>query len=129
MTLDELITALEVEDPSKVLPLGFSNPHSWRWDYSELAFEPTADVAVGSMLADARAARGVTFQGWKGGEYTMVGSTECHLDEQGHVDGETIGPVLLTLLLAAGQLDEATREKLAGFECESVRWRKEHGGG
>lgn len=129
MTLDELITALEAEDPDRVLPLGFSNPHSWRGAYSELAFEPTANVTVGAMLADARSAHGATYQGWKGGEYEMSGWTDCHLDEEGRSVGEEIGPVLLTLLLAAGQLDVATRERLAGFECESVRWRKEHGGG
>jgi hypothetical protein len=126
MTLDELIKALEAEDPGKVLPLGFSNPHSYRWDYSELAFEPTANVTVGEMLSAARSALGATFQGWKGGEYTMTGSTDCHLAEQGDL-GEELGPILLSLLLAAGQLDEATRARLAGFEVESARWRKERG--
>lgn len=128
MTLDELIKALEVEDPTVVLPLGFTHPHSYRWDYSELAFEPTANVTVGEMLAAARSALGATFQGWKGGEYTMSGYTDCHLAEQGDI-GEQLGPVLLTLLLAASQLDEATRRRLAGFEVESVRWRKERDGG
>jgi hypothetical protein len=129
MTLDELITALKAEDPSKRLPLGFSNPHSWRGDYCQLAFEPTADVTVGEMLADARAALGSTYEGWKGGQYTMSSYTDCWLDEQGSGMGEMLGPILLTLLLAAGQLDEATRARLAGFEVESVRWRKEHAGG
>lgn len=127
MTLDELIKALEAEDAAKVLPLGFTCPHSYRWDYSELAFEPTANVTVGEMLAAARSALGATFQGWKGGEYTMSGYTDCHLAQQGDL-GEQLGPILLTLLLAAGQLDEATQRKLAGFEVESVRWRKEHRG-
>lgn len=129
MTLDELITALEAEDPGKVLPLGFSHPHSFRGFYEQLAFEPTTDVTVGEMLADARSARGATYEGWKGGSYTMLGWTDCWLAEEGHGAGEEIGPILLALLLAASQLDGATRRKLAGFEVESVRWRKEHRGG
>lgn len=124
MTLDELIAALEAEDPDKVLPLGFTNPHSWRGVYSELAFEPTADVTVGRMLADAQSALGATYEGWKGGDYTMDGLTDCWLAEEGHGDGETLGPILLTLLLAAGQLDTEARTTLAGFETESVQWRK-----
>jgi len=118
MTLSELIAALEAADPDVVLPLGFSRPHSYRGDYMDLAFEPTTDVTVGAMLADARSALGRTFQGWKGGDYTMDAWTACWLDEEGRGDGETIGPVLLTLLLTAGQLDQATREKLARFEPE-----------
>lgn len=99
MTLDELIAALEAEDPDRVLPLGFENPHSYRGYYNELAFEPASGVTIGAMLADARSAKGATFQGWKGGDYTMNGYTDCWLAERGTC-GETIGPVFLRLLLA-----------------------------
>lgn len=125
MTLDELIRVLDAEDPNRVLPLGFSNPHSWRGDYYQLAFEPTANVTIGQMLTDARSARGTTYEGWKGGQYTMNDMTDCWLDETGSSTGETLGPILLTLLLAAGQLNTETQAKLAGFETGSVRWRKE----
>ena len=120
MTLDELIVALEAADPTLVLPLGFSNPHSYRGDYMDLAFELTANVTVGAMLADARSARGATYQGWKGGDNTMDAHTACWLDEEGRGDGETIGPILLALLLAAGQLDASTRERLGGFESQWI---------
>lgn len=124
MTLGELISALEAADPAAALPLGFSSPHSYRGDYMDLAFEPTANVTVGAMLADARAALGNTYQGHKGGDYTMGAYTACWLAENGSGDGETIGPILLTLLLAAGQLDPATRGVLAGFESEWVTMRR-----
>jgi hypothetical protein len=123
MVLRELIAALEAADPDTVLPLGFSNPHSYRGYYTDLAFEPTANVTVGQMLANARTALGATYQGYKGGDYTMDQWTECWLAEHGH-EGESLGPILLTLMLAAGQLDAATREKLAGFEPEYVRERR-----
>lgn len=116
MTLDELIAALEAADPALRLPLGFSHPHSYRGDYMDLAFEPTANVTIGEMLADARAALGTTYQGWKGGDFLMEGWTSCWLAEEGTGGGETIGPILLTMLLASGQLDDTTCEKLASLE-------------
>jgi hypothetical protein len=125
MTLDELIVALEAADPALVLPLGFSNPHSYRGDYMDLAFEPAANVTVGAMLADARSARGTTYQGYKGGDNTMDGWTDCWLAEEGSsANAETIGAVFLTLLLAAGQLDGQTREALSRFESQWVTMRK-----
>lgn len=99
MTLDELIAELEKHDPDKVLPLGFHNPHSYRGDYMDLAFEPKANITVGFMLASARTARGTTFQGYKGGDYTMRGYTDCWLAEYGDV-GETLGEHFVRLLLA-----------------------------
>ncbi len=110
MTLDELIAALETEDPDRMLPLGFTNPHSYRGYYEQLAFEPAANASIGSMLQAARSALGATFEGWKGGDYTMGRFTDCHLAWRGRC-GEEIGPVLITLLLAADQLDETTKAK------------------
>jgi hypothetical protein len=125
MTLSELIAALEAADPALKVPLGFSNPHSYRGDYMDLAFEPTANVTVGEMLADARSALGSTYQGWKGGDYTMGKYTDCWLATEGSSeDSETIGPVLLTLMLSAGLLDPLTRQKLAGYESRHVAERR-----
>lgn len=106
MTLEELITALDAADPTLVLPHGFTNPHSYRGDYMDLAFEPASNVSVADMLADAQAALGTTYQGWKGGDFTMRGHTECWLAEEGCL-GETIGALLLSLMLAAGIRDAA----------------------
>lgn len=110
MTLGELIAALEAENPDKILPRGFTNPHSWRGDYMQLAFEPASNVTVGEMLADARSALGATFTGWKGGEYTMSEYTDCWLCIEGTSDGETIGPLLLRHLLAAGEVPSVDQE-------------------
>lgn len=118
MTLGELIAALEKPDPSRKVPLGFASPHSYRGIYAELAFEPKADVTVGEMLASARSALGATYEGWKGGEYTMTGYTDCWLAEHGHGAGETIGPVLLTLMLAADPQDERLAADLERFQPE-----------
>ena len=103
MTLAELITVLEAADPNLVLPDGFTNPHSYRGDYMDLAFEPASNVTVGQMLADARSALGTTYQGWKGGDFEMRDYTDCWLSMEGSASGDSIGPLLLRLMLAAGK--------------------------
>lgn len=98
MTLAELIAALEAADPERVCPIGFTNPHSYRGDYRDLAFEPATNVAVAEMLDLARSADGATYEGWKGGDYTMGPNTNVHLATRGDC-GEEIGPVLLRYML------------------------------
>lgn len=104
MTLDELINALHEQDPALVLPRGFANPHSYRGFFDELAFEPTENVTVGSMLGACWSARGETYTACKGGEYTMTGDTPCWLALHGSNGGEEITPELLAGLIAAGTL-------------------------
>jgi hypothetical protein len=98
MTLGELITMLEQEDPKRVVKHGFDNPHSYRGYYHDLAFEPAFNVPVGEMLAAARSALGATYEGYKGGDYTMSDYTDCWLASYGDC-GETIGALLVSLML------------------------------
>lgn len=101
LTLGEVITALSAHDPDKRLKVGFRHPHSWRGDYSQLAFEADENVTVRDMLDEATTAVGTTFQGWKGGDYRMDADTFVWLvREEGTSDGETVGMLLLNLLLA-----------------------------
>lgn len=100
LVLDDLIARLEREDPTRVLPLGFNNPHSFRGDYMDLAFEPAADIPVRDVLAAARSALGATYTGWKGGEYTMNGYSRSWIAKEGESGDNLIGPLLLELLLA-----------------------------
>lgn len=99
MMLKDLITALEAADPNQTVRHGFTNPHSYRGYYMDLAFEPAANVTVAAMLADARSALGATYQGYKGGDFTMDAYTDCWLAEEGST-GETLGSLLLELMLA-----------------------------
>jgi len=98
--LGGIIERLEREDPARILPLGFANPHSFRGDYADLAFEPVENINVGAMLAAARSALGATFEGWKGGDYTMRTHTDCWISLRGEDSDNKIGPLLLELLLA-----------------------------
>jgi hypothetical protein len=100
LTLDQLIARLEREDPDRVLPIGFNDPHSYRGYYEDLAFQPVRNIPVGEMLAAARSALGATYEGWKGGENTMKGYTECWIANRGESGDNKLGPLLLELLLA-----------------------------
>ena len=100
MTLKDLIKELEKHDPKKVVPIGFHHPHSYRGDYSELAFEPKENTTVGEMLQAAKSALGATFTGWKGGDFTMDEYTRCYISIEGTSwDSDSIGSILLKYML------------------------------
>lgn len=98
-----MIRMLREEDPNLVMPIGFHEPHSWRGDYYNLAFEPARNIKVGAVLAAAESALGATYEGYKGGDFTMNEHSTCHLDHYGSSGGETIGPVMLKLMLAVAK--------------------------
>ena len=101
LTLGELIQRLKREsDRSRVVPVGFSRPHSYRGYYDELAFVLCEQVSVQEMLNAARSAVGKTFFGWKGGEYKMNEWTPVWLVKEQGCTGESLGAVLLELMLA-----------------------------
>lgn len=103
LSLGGIIARLEQEDPNRVLSIGFAEPHSFRGDYWQLAFEPRQNIRVGDVLEAARSAVGATYWGWKGGEYTMSESSTCWISYAGEGSDNCIGPLLLELLLAAGE--------------------------
>lgn len=105
--LDGIIARLEREHPDRVLPIGFNEPHSYRGDYMDLAFKPVRDIPVCEVLEAARSALGSTYEGYKGGEYTMGGHTSCWIAEYGTSGDNQIGPLLLELLLAQSPADVA----------------------
>lgn len=114
MTLQEIIDFLSMRDASKVVPIGFDSPHSYRGDYSELAFEPRRNVTIGEMLDSARSALGTVYKGYKGGDYKMYPDTACHLANYG-CSGEDIGIVLMEYMvgqhtLASSALDRTGTE-------------------
>jgi hypothetical protein len=100
VNLGQLIAVLKADpDPDRVLPIGFANPHSYRGIYADLAFEPAKNVTVRSMFEAARSALGNTYEGYKGGDFTMNAYTEVWFSEYG-TTGETLGETFLQLLLS-----------------------------
>lgn len=106
MRLEQVIKRLEQEDPNRVCSRGFLNPHSYRGDYSELAFSPATDVTVGEMLAAARSAIGATYQGYKGGDYRMDEFTPCYIAGVGKYGGDS----------------DAIENHLEGMLLDSRKW-------
>jgi len=98
MFLEELIDRLKKEDPNTRVPVGFHNPHSYRGDYFQVAFEPVENVTIGEMLECAKEALGTTYTGYKGGNFTMHGCTHCYLANRGRT-GEEIGNILIDYMI------------------------------
>jgi hypothetical protein len=102
-TLHDLIVALAAADQTYVPPIGFSDPHSYRGYYEDLAFSECRGVSVAEMLATASACVGRTFTGYKGGEYMMYGDTRVWIAPYGESGGDCIGPVLHAYLTGAAK--------------------------
>lgn len=111
MKLKELIAALEQHDPEQPVAVGFANPHSYRGYYHELAFEPVADTTIGAMLVAALSAVGATYEGWKGGEFTMDRDTEVRIAYEGTADDLT-GILWVNLLAGKAEVPVNWRDLL-----------------
>ena len=97
--LGHIIDRLRAADPHKICRIGFHRPHSYRGDYSQLAFVPVENISVAAMLAAAESADGKTYEGWKGGEFKMGDWTQCWLSKIGEANNDAIGPVMMSLIL------------------------------
>lgn len=103
MQLIDLIKRLEQEDPNKIIRKGFHNPHSYRGYYEELSFEPLENAKISEMLKCAKESLGNTYEGYKGGEFTMTEYTNCNIAFIGECAGGhdgTITPLLIDYMLA-----------------------------
>ena len=96
MTLGEYIAYLGQKNPDTKVAIGLGNPHSWRGSYDELAFEPVENTTIGEMLREAKKAVHETYEGWKGGEYTMSLHTKINID---YIGSYSSGSLAMTMLL------------------------------
>jgi len=84
-------------DFGRVIPDGID---SWRGIYAELAVgykiaAPSEQLTVKDFLEVLRGANGETFQGYKGGDFTMDEYTEVHVDNYGeYTDTHIVGIAL-----------------------------------
>lgn len=122
MNLGDLITALEAADQNITCTNGFTNPHSYRGDYMDLAFEPATDVPVRDMLAAAQAALDTTYTGYKGGEFNMTADTWCWLSAYGDASGETLSPLSLQAMLTqpTADADRDAEIRTAAFKAAAL---------
>lgn len=102
LTLSDLITWLQKQKKTAKVKDGFGSPHSDRGDYYDLAFDPVPETTFGDMLKHAESALGATFEGYKGGEFTMYGTTDCKIASYG-MCGEHITSAHLKLWLLTAE--------------------------
>jgi len=100
VNLGDIIDAFQQLDPDAVLPIGLNNPHSYRGDYMDLAFEAVTDAKVSDILDVLRSAVGATYEGYKGGDYRMDRWSSCWIAPYGSSGGDCIGPLLLHFLVS-----------------------------
>lgn len=100
ITLGALIAKLEDVDPNLVLEMGFSRPHSSRAYYQCLGLEPSYGITVGECLENIRPAVGETYQGYKGGDFTMDTRSFVFLAIEGEC-GEELTELAVDLMLRA----------------------------
>lgn len=104
MTLKDAIELLSrVEDKEQVLKQGFDNAHSYRGDYSCLAFEPRSYVTVQVMLNSLNGANGYTFTGYKGGKYVMKDDTQVFIAKNGETGLELTEESLAKMLASSSK--------------------------
>lgn len=98
MNLGKLEKLLAQADDTATVVYGFTNAHSWRGIYAEVAFEPALNVTVKEMRAEVTRALTETFEGYKGGDHTYGEWTYAHLDYYG--DGRDLdwGGVILSIV-------------------------------
>lgn len=86
MTINQLRLIMLSKPPTQLQPIGFTNPHPWRADYTEPAIEPTRPMLPSEILAHLHNLITDTFHGYKGGEYTYTLTDTIHLAFEGNRD-------------------------------------------
>lgn len=125
--LKTVIEMLRAAPQDAVLRNGFFHPHSFRDFYDELAFEPAPNVPVREMLEDAEYALGHTFEGYKGGQFTMGEYTSCWLANYGEGSDDRLGPRLLAYMLAdvvdaQGECCMVCGERMDSLSADPGEW-------
>jgi hypothetical protein len=103
-TLQALPPAMPIEYPRGFgAPLYIGELISWRGIYQDLTLPPVDESfikTVGDALANAQAAVGATFTGYKGGDYTMHESTYLWADPY----GRSVGSRVLGIAVVSGSV-------------------------
>lgn len=97
MKLGKMYSFLLQQPQNRTCSYGFTNPHSYRGCYDELAFEPTNNVTIEHMVSCCKRAVSETFFGWKGGEFTYTEDTPIHIAYDGycHDEEQVFSPEIL----------------------------------
>lgn len=122
MKLIEIIDELRKHPRNMPVWHGFNKPHSYRGNYSELAFEPIEDTTVNAMLESCCGALGCDFEGYKGGIFTMREDVICHLANYGEL-GEEITPTALAFMLTTKKPETVSENEMHCFRLNAISQR------
>lgn len=94
LTLGEMILTLENLNQCLVIE-GLGDLHSYRGYYSDLAFDLSTakGKTVHELLIECKEALGKTYEGWKGGDFTMDKSTPLWVAYEGSTGEALMGIV------------------------------------
>lgn len=105
LSLGQAIAMCEAADQDKVLPFGITHPHSYRGFYEDVAFERTEPQTVREFVAVLRSALGQSYEGWKGGHYTMDEHSDAWFATEGSTSDSPFSRLLFEVLLDMGHSD------------------------
>lgn len=110
LTLGELVEALD--DAPDDMPVVFDRggapcrPHSYRGYYSDLSLEETPDaITVEPFRREMKETIGETFEGYKGGDFTMTEATPLW-----HAPYGCCGPAIMGAVIGDGKLVLITKD-------------------
>jgi hypothetical protein len=83
LAVKEFLENVQATDPNFEFVNAFNNPHSWRGEYSEIAFQSAYLLTSADMLECVDRAITEKFYGWKGGEYNYCLDKHCHIEAGG----------------------------------------------
>jgi hypothetical protein len=99
MNIRDIIAYVSPYPREMRLKRGFTNPHSYRGYYEELGVVWAPNVSIGEMIDMFQGAIGSTYQGWKGGDYTMDEKRDVFVVHGVGETGEPVSTWMLRVLL------------------------------
>lgn len=108
LTLGAAIKALEQAPPDAVVEFSSGGspgePHSYRGYYSDMSFGGGDTITAAEFLKVCRGALGATFEGYKGGDFTMGDKTPLWAAPYG-----SCGPAIIAATVADGKVTLVTK--------------------
>lgn len=114
MNLNQITDFLYKVYSSTSIPCSFSNPHSYRGYYTELGIEMYTDKnsTVGDFISVLNSAYGETYEGYKGGNFTMGGTSRVYVAWEGTSHGSVlIGARFLKMLTGYDSKNESEEDR------------------
>jgi len=104
MQVYELLDYLHAKPATATVPFTLSDPHCDRGDYANLAFcKEDVPSTVADLIAVIEAAKGQTFEGYKGGDFRMSDWTDVYIGDSSYDCGEPATFLWLDAVMPTGK--------------------------